>query len=148
MNLVVSAKRLKNLSNDQFVKLITVFLGLPPTFDRGNAQVVEGFDYPIESCMGVHDKQSTHYLDANADHHSGSCPSAALNVCRRHSNLTTVVMKYALEAGAVPTRTHPLYFMPRVSLQRTCGRIFPKNVTTDYKKKSAEIVLPVARRSG
>jgi hypothetical protein len=141
MNLVFSAKRLKNLSNDQFVKLTTVFLGLPPTFDRGNAVDVDGFDYPVESCMTVHGKQLTHYLDANADHHSGSCPSAALNVSRRHSNLTTTIMKFALEAGAIIEREPSPHTLCQGYLSREQSKkIFPKSVPAAYKNKAAEIV--------
>ena len=77
LNIVFNSRRIKNLSNDQFVKLTTIFLGLPPTQDRGNAEYVDGYDYPVESCMTVHGKNTMPHLDANADHHSGSslgCP--------------------------------------------------------------------------
>ena len=47
LNLVFNEKRIKNLSNEQFVKLTTIFLGLPPTQDRGNAVNAEGYDYPV-----------------------------------------------------------------------------------------------------
>jgi len=142
MNLVFSAKRLKNLSNDQFVKLTTVFLGLPPTLDRGNAVNVQSFDYPIESCMTVHGKQLTHYLDANADHHSGSCPSSTIQVSRRHSNLTTTIMKFALEAGAIPTREPSPYTLCQGFVSAgQCMTTFPKDVPAEYKKKSSEIVV-------
>lgn len=141
VNLVFSAKRIKNLSNDHFVKLTTVFLGLPPTFDRGNAEIVDGIDYPVESCMTVHGKKPTSYLDANADHHSGSCPSAALNVSRRHTNLTTVLIKFALEAGAIPTREPSPYTLCQGFLTvGQANKIFPKRVPADYKKKASEIV--------
>ena len=56
LSIVFNSKRLKNMSNDQFVKLTTVFLGLPPTHDRGNANSVPGFDYSVESCMTLHGK--------------------------------------------------------------------------------------------
>jgi hypothetical protein len=118
-----------------------VFLGLPPTFDRGNAEIVDGIDYPVESCMTVHGKKPTSYLDANADHHSGSCPSAALNVSRRHTNLTTVLIKFALEAGAIPTREPSPYTLCQGFLTvGQANKIFPKRVPADYKKKASEIV--------
>ena len=116
LNIVFNSKRLKNLSNDQFVKLTSIFLGLPPTQDRGNAEFVVGYDYPVESCMTVHGKNTIPYLDANADHHCGSCPSAALNDCRRHTNLTTVLTKFALEAGADPKREPSPYYLCQGSL--------------------------------
>ena len=50
-------------------------------------------------------------------------------------------MKYALEAGAIPTREPTPYTLCQGFLSKgQCGRIFPKNVTADYKKKSGEIV--------
>ena len=109
LSIVFNSKRLKNMSNDQFVKLTTVFLGLPPTHDRGNANSVPGFDYSVESCMTLHGKNTTPHLDANADHHSGSCPSAGLAVNRRHNNLTTVLSKFAIEAGATTSREPSSY---------------------------------------
>ena len=107
LSIVFNTKRLKNLSNDQFVKLTSIFLGLPPTLERGTAELVTGFDYPVESCMTVHGKKISAHLDANADHHSGSCPSAALSVCRRHTNLTSVIICFALEAGAIISENPP-----------------------------------------
>jgi hypothetical protein len=107
LNLVFNNKRIKNLSNEQFVKLTTIFLGLPPSQDRGNAEIVPGVDYPVESCMTVHGRNITPYLDANGDHHAGSCPSAAASVSQRHSALSKVISMFALEAGAYPTREPP-----------------------------------------
>ena len=50
-------------------------------------------------------------------------------------------MKYVLEAGAIPTREPTPYTLCQGFLSKgQCGRIFPKNVTSDYKKKSGEIV--------
>jgi hypothetical protein len=141
LNLVFNSRRLKSLSNDQFAKLTAIFLGLPPPQDRGNAQFVEGFDYPVESCMTAHGRNITPFLDANADHHCGSCPSAALNVSRRHTNLTTVLSKFALEAGADPKREPSSYHLCHGALSAgQCSRLFPKTVPAGYKKKAREIV--------
>ena len=140
LNLVFNSRRLKNLSNDQFVKLTSIFLGLPPTNERGIAEVVPGFDYPVESCMTVHGKGAPH-LDANADHHSGSCPSAALNVCRRHTNLTAVINRFALEAGGITTiEPSPHHLCQGALPSSQCRKIFPKKVPAGYKKKACEIL--------
>ena len=141
LSIVFNSNRLKNLSNDQFSKLTSVFLGLPPTLDRGNAASVVGYDYPVESCMTVHGKNMTPLLDANADHHSGSCPSAALNVSRRHSNLTNVMIEFALEAGADTKKEPSSYHLLQGALSAgQCARLFPKTVPPGYKKIAAEIV--------
>jgi hypothetical protein len=88
--------------------------------------------------MTVHGKNSTPHLDANADHQS---PSAALNVCRRHTNLTTVLTKFALEAGADPKREPSSYHLCQGALSSgQCSKIFPKTVPAEYKKKAREIV--------
>ena len=148
LNLVFNSKRLKNLSNGQFVKLTSVYLGLPPTLERGNAQIVAGFDYPVESCMTAHGKNSVPHLDANADHHSGSCPSAAINVSRRHTNLTSVLIKYALEAGAITKREPSPYNLCHGLLSAgQCSKIFPKKVSAGYKKKASEILNLLAQPS-
>ena len=126
MNIVFNSKRLKNLSNDHFAKLTSIFLGLPPPQDLGNAESVVGYDYPVESCMTVHGKHTSPFLDANADHHCGSCPSAAINVSRRHTNLTTVLTKFALEAGADPKREPSSYHLLQGALSAgQCARLFP-----------------------
>ena len=141
LNIVFNDKRIKNLSNDQFVKLTTVFLGLPPTQDRGNAENVEGFDYPVEFCMVAHGKNNTAFLDANADHHSGSCPSAAASVYQRHTNLTTVLIKFAVEAGATYLRepsSHKL-FQGHLSAGQ-CAKLFPKKTPKGYKEQAKVIV--------
>jgi hypothetical protein len=141
LNLVFNSRRIKNLSNDHFVKLTTTFLGLPPTQDRANAKVVPGFDYCVESCLSAHGKHSSPFLDANADHHSGSCPSAALSVNWRHNNLTSAIIMFASEAGAVTTREPPTHNFFEGSLSKEqCKRIFPKRATSVYKKKSTEIM--------
>jgi hypothetical protein len=141
MNLVFNSGRIKNLSNEHFVKLTTTFLGLPPTQDRANAIDAPGFDYCVETCLSSHGKKSSPFLDANADHHSGSCPSAALSVNWRHNNLTSVIIKFASEAGAITTREPPTYNLFEGSLSKEqCKRIFPKSVNVEYKKKSAEIM--------
>ena len=127
LNIVFNEKRIKNLSNEQFVKLTTIFLGLPPTQDRGNAVNALGYDYPVESCMTAHGKNITPHLDANADHHSGSCPSAAASVCQRHTNLTTVLIKFAVEAGATSMREPPpLQIISRASLCWAMRIAFPE----------------------
>jgi len=139
LNIVFNSRRLKNLSDDQFVNLTTIFLGLPPIQDRGNAESVVGYDYLVESCLTVHGK--TPHLDANADHHCGSCPSAALNVSRRHTNLTTVVTKFVLEAGADPKREPSPYHLCQGALSAgQCSKLFPKTVPAEYKRKSRMIV--------
>ena len=146
LNLVFSSKRIKNLSNDQFAKLTSIFLGLPPPQDRGNAEYVDGYDYPVESCMTAHGKHITPYLDANADHHSGSCPSAALAVSRRHTNLTNVLSKFALEAGADPKREPSSHHLCQGALSTgQCSKLFPKTVPAEYKKKAREIVHLLAQ---
>ena len=141
LNLVFNDKRIKNLSNDQFVKLTTVFLGLPPTQDRGNAVEVDGYDYPVESCMTAHGRNPTAFLDANADHHSGSCPSAAASVCQRHTNLTTVLIKFAVEAGATYLREPPTQKLFQGLLPAgQCAKLFPKSTPVGYKEKAKVIV--------
>ena len=148
LNIVFNNKGLRNISNEHFVKLICVYLGLPPTCDNGNPQVIDGFDYPVSSCLAIHGKQSTGFLDANADHHSGSCPSAALAVSRRHSNLTTVLARFAQEAGAVTSREPSSYNLLQGSLSiAQCNKIFPKNVPSDYKKKAKDILDLLAQPS-
>jgi hypothetical protein len=90
--------------------------------------------------MAVHGKQAS-FLDANADHHSGSCPSAALAVSRRHMNLTNVLAKFAQEAGAVTSREPSTYSLLQGHLSNDqCRRLFPKLVPADYKKKAKEIL--------
>jgi hypothetical protein len=146
LSIVFNSKRLKNMSNDQFVKLTTVFLGLPPTHDRGNADSVPGFDYPVESCMTLHGKNTTPHLDANGDHHSGSCPSAGLAVNRRHNNLTTVLSKFAMEAGAMTSREPSSYKLLQGCLSKVqCDKIFPKSVPAAYKKTANEILSLLAQ---
>ena len=141
LNIVFNDKRIKNLSNDQFVKLTTIFLGLPPTQDRGNAEKVEGFDYPVEFCMTAHGKSKKAFLDANADHHSGSCPSAAASVCQRHTNLTTVLIKFAVEAGATYLREPPTHKLFQGLLPVSqCAKLFPKSTPKDYNAKAKVIV--------
>ena len=141
MNLVFNEKRIKNLSNEQFVKLTTIFLGLSPTQDRGNAVNAEGYDYPVEFCMTAHGRNLTPHLDANADHHSGSCPSAAASVCQRHTNLTTVLIKFAVEAGATYTREPPPHKLFQGLLSAgQCASLFPKSTSKEYKSKAKEIV--------
>ena len=148
LNIVFNNKGLRNISNDHFVKLICVYLGLPPTCDNGNPQVIEGFDYPVASCMSIHGKQPTSFLDANADHHSGSCPSAALAVNRRHNNLTTVLAKFAQEAGAVTSREPSSYNLLQGQLSiAQCKKIFPKNVPSAYKKQAKAILDLLAQPS-
>jgi hypothetical protein len=146
LNIVFNTKRLKNISNDHFVKLTCVYLGLPPTCENGNPQVIDGFDYPIDSCMTIHGKLPASFLDANSDHHSGSCPSAALSVSRRHTNLTTVLAKFAQEAGAVTSREPPTYNLLQGHLSKVqCNRLFPKTVPADYKKKAKDILNLLAQ---
>ena len=96
--------------------------------------------------MTVHGKNSDPHLDANADHHSGSCPSAAINVSRRHSNLTSVLIKFAVEAGAIPKREPSPYNLFRGLLSAgQCSKIFPKTVSAEYKKKASEILSLLAK---
>ena len=86
-------------------------------------------------------KHTSPFLDANADHHSGSCPSAAINVSRRHTNLTTVLTKFALEAGADPKREPSSYQLLQGALSAgQCARLFPHTVPAGYKKIASEIV--------
>jgi hypothetical protein len=148
LNIVFNSRRLKNLSNDQFVKLTTIFLGLPPTHSIGAAVQVEGFDYPVESCMTVHGVHTSPCLDANADHHSGSCPSATLAVSRRHTNLTAVIIKFATEAGAIARREPPTHTLFQGFLsQAQCSKIFPKKISASYKKKASEILHLISQSS-
>ena len=141
LNLVFNNKRIKNLSNEQFVKLTTIFLGLPPSQDRGNAKIIPGLDYPVESCMTVHGRNITPFLDANGDHHAGACPSAAASVSQRHSALSRVISMFALEAGAYPTREPPTYkiFQGLLSAGQ-CSSLFPKTTPSAYKTQAKEIV--------
>jgi hypothetical protein len=141
LNLVFNSRRVKNLSNDHFVKMTTVFLGLPPSQNRANAQSVPGFDYDVETCLSGHGINSSPFLDANADHHSGACPSAALAVNIRHGNLTAAIGRFAQEAGAVIAREPQPYNLCQGLLSyEQCKRIFPKRVTPEYKKVSVEIM--------
>jgi hypothetical protein len=141
INLVFNSRRIKNLSNDHFVKLTTIFLGLPLAHDRANAKDVPGFDYSVESCLSSHGRNGSPFLDANVDHHSGSCPSAAKSVSWRHTSLTATLIKFASEAGAVTTREPPTHTLFDGSLSREqCRRIFPKRATKDYKLKAAEVL--------
>ena len=127
INLVFTSKNLKNMSDEHFVKLTCVYLGLPLTLDRGNSQRVEGFDYPVESCLTLHGNSAANFLDANVDHHSGSCPSTGLAVSRRHSNLTSTLAKFATEAGAIVTREHSSYNLLNGLLSKAqCAKLFPK----------------------
>ena len=148
INLVFNSKHLKNMSDEHFVKLTCVYLGLPPTLDRGNAQRVEGFDYPVESCLALHGTSAANYLDANADHHSGSCPSAGLAVSRRHSNLISTLAKFATEAGATATREPSSYNLLNGLLSKAqCAKLFPKSVPASYKRLSTQILELLAQPS-
>ena len=81
------------------------------------------------------------YLDANGDHHSGSCPSAAASVSQRHTNLTSVLFKFALEAGAIAKREPSPYNLFQGLLPPgQCASLFPKSTSADYKSKAKEIV--------
>ena len=146
MNIVFNSKRLKNMSNDHFVKLTCTFLGLPQPHERGNASRPEGFDYPVELCMTQHNKNTSPHLDANGDHHSGACPSANLAVSQRHTNLITVLAKFANEAGAFTSRepnSHKLLQGCLTEIQ--CSRLFPKAVPATYKKTANEILNALAQ---
>ena len=91
--------------------------------------------------MTVHGKNSTPYLDANGDHHSGSCPSAAASVSQRHTNLTSVLFKFALEAGAIAKREpSPYNLFQEILPAGQCASLFPKSTSADYKSKAKEIV--------
>ena len=146
MNIVFNSKRLKNMSNEHFVKLTRTFLGLPQPLERGSASHHNGFDYPVESCMTQHNKNTSSYLDANGDHHSGSCPSASLAVHQRHSNLITVLIKFANEAGALTSRepsSHKLLQGCLTEIQ--CNKLFPKAVSVAYKNAAKDILDALAQ---
>ena len=146
MNIVFNSKRLKNMSNDHFVKLTCTFLGIPQPHERGNAPRPESFDYPVELCMTQHNKNTSPHLDANGDHPSGACPSANLAVSQRHTNLITVLAKFANEAGAFTSRepnSHKLLQGCLTEIQ--CSRLFPKAVPATYKKVANEILNALAQ---
>lgn len=141
MNIVFNSKRLKNMSNEHFVKLTRSFLGLPQPLERGNASPTNGFDYPVEMCMTQHNKNTSPHLDANGDHHSGSCPSANLAVNQRHTNLITVLSKFACEAGAEISREPSSYNLLQGCLTEIqCNKLFPKSVPVAYKKTAKQIL--------
>ena len=151
MNIVFNCRRLKNLSDEHFVKLTCTFLGLPHPHERGNASRPPGFDYPVESCMTQHNKNTSPYLDTNGDHHSGACPSASLAVHQRHTNLITVLSKFANEAGALTSREPSSHKLLQGCLTESqCSKLFPKSVSASYKNTAKEILdalaqLPVNR---
>ena len=146
LNIVFNSKRLKNMSNEHFVKLTCTFLGLPQPHERGNATHPEGFDHSVEMCMTQHNKNTSAHLDVNGDHHSGSCPSANLAVSQRHTNLISVLSKFANEAGALTSRepnSHKLLQGCLTEIQ--CSRLFPKLVPVAYKKVANEILDALAQ---
>ena len=151
MNIVFNSKRLKNLSNEHFVKLTCTFLGLPHPHERGNACHAPGFDHQVETCMTQHNKNTSRFLDPNGDHHSGGCPSAALAVAQRHTNLITVLENFAKEAGALTSREPSAHKLLQGCLsENQCSKLFPKQVPVAYKKTANEILnalgqLPVNR---
>ena len=112
------------------------FLGLPPPATLFNHEVQEGFDYPVQRCLGKHGVHTVPFLDAGGCHAASGCKSAIGARSKKHMYLARVVIQAAKDAGlnvVAEPDTHGL-LLGEFS-RADCRRIFPKYASKLYQEK-------------
>ena len=114
-------------SPSSYVSWCLFFLGLPPPSTLYNHEVQEGFDYPVQRCLGKHGVHTVPFLDAGGCHAASGCRSAVGARSKKHMYLSRVVVQAALEAGlAVRTEPDTHSLLIGEFSKADCRRIFPK----------------------
>ena len=127
------------LTNEQYLAWCRSFFGLPPASTIGNHVEQKGFDCPVQKCLAVH-RCKSQFLDADGCH-AAHCPAAHGGMMKKHNFITRVLARAGKDTGLnvrVEPDTHSL-LLGEFS-KSDCRRIFPKQVSKNYREKFDEVV--------
>jgi len=106
-----------------------------------NHEVQEGFDYPVQRCLGKHGVHTVPFLDAGGCHAASGCRSAVGARSKKHTYLSRVVVQAAIEAGlAVRAEPDTHGLLLGEFSKADCRRIFPKYASKLYQEKFQAVI--------
>lgn len=127
-------------TNEQYLAWCRSFLALPPGTTIGNHSEQEGFDYPVQKCLALHNCKSP-FLDADGCHAAARCPATYAGRMKKHNYLIRVLARAAREAGLRVKEEPDTYGLLLGEFSKAeCRRIFPKHVSKPYRDKFNEVL--------